>query len=185
MNIKDFESLIQEHKSLERNLEEARSHEFARFQNSLGLDQLGIHSIDALHSHSDRPGLPLGQKLTPRSDEGDPEHIPPLKRTNSTKTLKDKTPEQKWKGLMKMYREHNHEKKVKEARTIMSKATREADNKEKIKLRSAIISLARRKNLSHEEEQTLADLRLHLKELENHNNMQSRNRSSSVNSDTN
>eukprot|EP01090_Pellita_catalonica_P022060 TRINITY_DN8436_c0_g1_i1.p1 TRINITY_DN8436_c0_g1~~TRINITY_DN8436_c0_g1_i1.p1 ORF type:complete len:246 (-),score=56.33 TRINITY_DN8436_c0_g1_i1:111-848(-) len=166
--ILDVKNLSNELKRLNMHLVRLRRKAFLDFESTLDLESL---DIDAKFITSNKPYLeslarkraqPKSELNIKKLDPDEPVDIN-LMRTSSTGSLEGQEPSQKWHSLFKMFKEWKHQTTAAEATQIVNDPTLRAE--EKAKLRAAIVSLKRKKELSAADTRLLRSMQARLKAI--------------------
>lgn len=176
----DVKNLAREYNRLQRDISKTMKKEIKNFEDSLALNELNlppllsnkksqVEFIPAAVKLDSSPNLSMASK--DQVDEHEtmedvPEDVT-LMRTKSTQNMEDKTPQEKWQGLFRMFKEWKHQKNVAEASQIMRRNNPEKAivEDEIIKLRIAIYSMRQRKTLSKSDQNLLQSMTQNLNKL--------------------
>jgi len=174
----DVKNLAGEYNRLQRDISKTMKREIKTFEDSLALHELNLPPLLS-SKKSQAEFVPAAVRLDPslsisskdQVDEHEtmedvPEDIT-LMRTKSTQNLEDKTPQEKWQGLFRMFKEWKHQKNVAEASQIMrrKKPEKAMVENEIIKLRTTIYSMRQRKTLSKSDQNLMQSMTQNLNTL--------------------
>jgi len=189
----DVNNLAGEYNRLQRDISNITKKEIKIFEESLQLEELKLPKL-LTSKKMDTPAastkLDISQSSSYSSKEPVDEHetmedVPEdvtLMRTKSTQNMEDKTPQEKWQGLFRMFQEWRHQKNVAEASQIMKRKNSEAAmlSDEIIKLRTAIYSMRQRKTLGRSDQDLLKQMTQELNKLTRRSTQLSRDSIASI-----
>jgi len=168
--LRDVENLINELRRLEIGLKHLREEAWRTFEQSLDLSALGLPA-DALRQALN--GEPLGGSTTPTqaTAEGAGVRLEDsselrMMRTRSTKTLEDKSPQEKWRAMFRMFQEWNRHTTLAEAQRLAEKDDKTLKREQVAKLRAAVYTLQQKKQLTHSDQRLLQQLSQRLRSLQ-------------------
>jgi len=169
--IRDVENLSNELRRLESGLAFLREEAWRGFEESLQLQELGFpegylqKTIASGVSTAAGAGPP--QHTTKGQVVDDPSELK-MMRTRSTKTLEDKTPEEKWKAMFRMFQEWRRHTTLAEAQRLAEKEDDTRLKREQVaKLRAAVYTLQQKKELTQSDQLLLQKLSKRLRTLHN------------------
>jgi hypothetical protein len=160
----NVENHLQELKRLEAGLDFLRDQARTSFLQSLKLEEIGLERAWATSLKTSGPTSPTIGSSKPADFE---DLSLKMMRTQSTATLDNQTPAERWHSLFRMFQEWRHNTTLAEAQHIVQRKgdVKQLKREEVAKLRAAIYNLQQKKKLSASDEALLHQLTHKLKML--------------------
>lgn len=169
--VRDVENLIHELKRLESGLVFLREEAWRNFEQSLNLPALGLPEGSLIKAiKGEQPPGAASAGSTQATAEGagvrlDDSSELKMMRTRSTKTLEDKSPQEKWQAMFRMFQEWRRHTTLAEAQRLSEKDAKALKREQVAKLRAAVYTLQQKKELTQSDQLLLQQLSQRLRML--------------------